>query len=284
MAKYTITHTCGCERTYNLIGKHTDRERKIAWLEQQQCPDCRRQAEDEAAKAATEGMELPELEGSPKQVKWANTIRGQFIEAARKHSAITDANKAIAVLASETSAREYIDWRDMSVVDFLKHILKKQHDMKQALEAAPVPAPAPVQEAPAPKEPAWGKVAVNAQNIERTTEKGALIKMPHNSEHDGFSVWVSLKLLRAGRHSWEYLLSIKGDMQFTLKKHGQGRYNKSQVLAEKTVSAEDMAVAFGGWVDDAPRFSKPAVDPDKEEIIHHTPEKLEPVERTRLTA
>ena len=124
----------------------------------------------------------------------------------------------------------------------------------------------------------WRKVAINAQNVGYTTEKAALINMPHSSDHDGYSVWVSLKLLRSGRHSYEYLLSIKGDMEFTLKKYGKGRYNKSQVIAEKTITAEEMAAAFGGWMADAPRYSKPAVDPDKEEIVKHVPAPLAPVE------
>ncbi len=124
----------------------------------------------------------------------------------------------------------------------------------------------------------WRKVAINAQNVERTTEKAALIKMPHSSKHDGFSVWVSLKLLRSGRHSYEYMLSVKADMEFTLKKYGQGQYNKREVLDEKTIGAADMAAAFGGWVEDAPRYSKPAVDPDRVEIVKHEPERLEPVQ------
>lgn len=124
----------------------------------------------------------------------------------------------------------------------------------------------------------WRKVAINAQNVEYTTEKAALINMPHSSDHDGYSVWVSLKLLRQGRHSYEYMLSIKDDMEFTLKKYGKGQYNKRQVIAEKAISAADMAAAFGGWVSDAPRFSEPAVDPDKEEIVKHVPAPLAPVE------
>lgn len=124
----------------------------------------------------------------------------------------------------------------------------------------------------------WHKIAINKQNVAYTTEKAALINMPHSSDHDGYSVWVSLKLLRSGRHSYEYMLSAKSDMTFTLKKYGQGKWNKREVLAEKVISAEEMAVAFGGWVEDAPRFSKPAIDPDKEEIIKHVPAPLAPVE------
>lgn len=269
MAKYTITHKCGCERTYNIIGKHTERDRKIEWLEGQDCPECKREAEDEAAKAATEGMDLPELEGSVKQVAWANTIRAAFILQARENEAITDVSKAITVLSAETSAKEFIDWRNMHVVDFLIHLCEKQRETKQAAERI---------EAPVPKKDEWGKIAINGQNVEYTTANGAKIKMPHNSEHDGYSVWVSLKLLRSGRHSYEYMLSVKADMTFTLKKYGQGKWNKSEVIAEKTISADEMAAAFGGWIEDAPRYSAPAIDPDMEEIVKHVPAPLAPVE------
>lgn len=290
MAKYTVTHTCGHEVEYQLFGKHTERDRKIEWLSGQECPECRRKAKEEAAKEATAGMELPELEGSEKQVKWANTIRGTMIEAARKNSVCADEvkDKMISVVASVTSAKEFIDNRNLPVEFFVLEINKKRRAVKKALEViqkpAETPAPAKVEEVPAPatkapqKAAEWGKVAVNAQNVECTTERGVKIKLPHSSKHDGFSVWVSLKLLRSGRHSYEYMLSVKADMEFTLKKYGQGRYNKSEVLDEKTISAEEMAAAFGGWVEDAPRYSEPAVDPDRVEIVKHEPERLEPVQ------
>ena len=273
MAKYTITHSCGHEHEYQLFGKSNERERKMAWLESQECPECRRKAEEEAAKAATEGIELPELEGSEKQVKWANTIRGNMISCAKAQGA--NMERVMQILRTVTTARAFIDTRDMDALQAL-YIFKQAAD-KRAAEVANFNAQEPT-EAPAPKTPVWGKIAVNAQNVECTTANGAKINMPHSSDHDGYSVWVSLKLLRSGRHSYEYMLSAKADMTFTLKKYGQGKWNKREVLAEKTISAEEMAVAFGGWVDDAPRYSKPAVDPDTEEIIKHVPAPLAPVE------
>lgn len=40
MAKYTISHACGHSREIQLYGKGSDRERKIGWLEGQDCPQC----------------------------------------------------------------------------------------------------------------------------------------------------------------------------------------------------------------------------------------------------
>lgn len=40
MAKYNITYACGHEAVVDLVGKITDRERKIEWLETTLCPEC----------------------------------------------------------------------------------------------------------------------------------------------------------------------------------------------------------------------------------------------------
>lgn len=330
MAKYYITHSCGHEHEYSLFGRHSERDRKIEWLEGQDCPACRRKAEEEAAKAATEGMELAQLIGSPKQIAWAETIRGNAIDnmGTRDTTGCTPGtckwipdNERRALAARIRTARWWIDNRDEEMtLELLKSAVEEDEEAAQEeqeeVEArarrkrewneyqrkirngevkrydylnekfgwepkSPAPkatTPAPEQDTPEPKGSEWGKVAVNRQNIETTTGKAAKIKMPHSSEYDGFTVWVSLKLLRKGRHSYEHMLSIKGDMEFKLVKYGSGKWNKFTKVDEKTISAADMAAAFGGWVSDAPRFSEPAVDPEKEEIVKHVPAPLAPVE------
>ena len=81
MAKYEIHHACGCVRTVNLYGHHKDRERTIEWLETQECPECKRQRENEESAAKAKAAGRPELTGSEKQIAWANTIREQTVEA-----------------------------------------------------------------------------------------------------------------------------------------------------------------------------------------------------------
>lgn len=44
MAKYEINHTCGHTSTVQLFGKCSERERKIEWMERQECPECREYA------------------------------------------------------------------------------------------------------------------------------------------------------------------------------------------------------------------------------------------------
>lgn len=77
MAKYTINHKCGHSVEVQLYGKYEDRERRIAWLEDQECEQCRREKATESAKERG----LADLEGTEKQIAWANTIRGNAYKA-----------------------------------------------------------------------------------------------------------------------------------------------------------------------------------------------------------
>lgn len=85
MAWRTIPHTCGHEERHNLIGPERDRPGKAKWLGERPCSACLAKARaDERAQASAEAAEATQdmiaLEGSPKQVAWATTIRA----AARK--------------------------------------------------------------------------------------------------------------------------------------------------------------------------------------------------------
>jgi len=83
MAKYDVRFSCGHVATICLYGKEADRQRKIAWYEENGlCPDCYRKQQEEEKKAAAEkaaaeasSLGLPELIGSPKQIAWADKIR-----------------------------------------------------------------------------------------------------------------------------------------------------------------------------------------------------------------
>lgn len=124
----------------------------------------------------------------------------------------------------------------------------------------------------------WKKIAINAQNMCAETERGILIQMPHASDYDGFKFWVSKKLLRTGRHSYEYLLSVNTDMKFKLFKNGSGQYNRFKTIAEQEVSADTLAEAFRGYVPEVRKTYHEQADFDREEIIRHTPEPLAPVQ------
>lgn len=86
MGKEQINYSCGHGGLVNLFGKHADRDRKAAWLATQLCPDCAKAAREaeraeelSAATSAAKESGLPELEGSPKQIDWAITLRGKLL-------------------------------------------------------------------------------------------------------------------------------------------------------------------------------------------------------------
>lgn len=77
MAKYYITYRCGHKATVQICGTniHGERERRAARYETIDCPECKAANTVKANKDA--GMAA--LDGSPKQVAWAESIRGEFM-------------------------------------------------------------------------------------------------------------------------------------------------------------------------------------------------------------
>ena len=125
MAQYNIHHTCGHEETVQIYGTnvHGERQRKAEWLESKPCRDCEREAMREANLAGA-----AELEGSEKQVNWANDLRAKAIGEIKTKLAKIDtqyiaapqdwkdaqrkAGEAIiTALLAETSAKAIIDNR-----------------------------------------------------------------------------------------------------------------------------------------------------------------------------
>lgn len=78
--KYIVTHKCGHEVEVELYGKGTERQRKIARMEADECPECR--AKHAIERDLAKGYSA--LKGSPKQIAWASDIReGMFDRMAR---------------------------------------------------------------------------------------------------------------------------------------------------------------------------------------------------------
>jgi hypothetical protein len=119
MAKYTITHTCGHTEEVQLFGKMEDRERKIKWLESQECDECRKAKANAEAAAAKEARGLADLEGSEKQIAWANTIREKAYKCVDALAPFASNPQAKAMMDgwkakmdAETSAKWWIDNRN----------------------------------------------------------------------------------------------------------------------------------------------------------------------------
>mgnify|MGYP001306836693 CR=1 FL=1 len=86
MAWYYGTYICGHEGRVNIIGPVKDREWKKEREFSKMCPDCykvhlQKQREEEARRAMelAREMELPALQGTEKQIAWAEKIRQNLI-------------------------------------------------------------------------------------------------------------------------------------------------------------------------------------------------------------
>lgn len=119
---------------------------------------------------------------------------------------------------------------------------------------------------------AWKNININSNQIETDTGKSVLIKMPNNSEYAGYMFWHPSKLVRNGRHSASYSLGYTDEFIFKLKKYGNGKWNKREVIHEIEISAEEFEEAFG--VTDRNISSKKYVN----DFETHKPEPIEAVE------
>lgn len=137
MGYMTVNHICGHTERHQLYGPIAGRERQAARLAERKCSECykaEREAEREAetAKAVEQAQAagLPALQGSDKQVAWAESIRATMIETATayvakvagatpaneqqaaQHAAGLAAAKAtVEAMMTETSAKWWIDRR-----------------------------------------------------------------------------------------------------------------------------------------------------------------------------
>lgn len=82
MAKYDVTFSCGHTEEIQLFGKTEERNKKIKYYEEHGlCSSCyKKQQEEKRERAYEEALEsqnvtLGTLEGSDKQIKWAETLR-----------------------------------------------------------------------------------------------------------------------------------------------------------------------------------------------------------------
>lgn len=79
MAWYTPKHACGHSgERIQLYGKSDGRERTLEALGRHDCPDCRAAAAQE--RAHDDGM--PVLDGTVKQIGWADNLRSAYLSAA----------------------------------------------------------------------------------------------------------------------------------------------------------------------------------------------------------
>lgn len=190
---------------------------------------------------------MPDLIGSEKQIKWATELRKSIL------SKLTAGNIDISHIQKINTCRFWIDNRASEIRDIIVSA--------DRILSCPIK---------------WRKISVNIQNIECSTATSAKIKMPNNSRYSKLSFWCALKLLRTGLHSHEVLLSIKDDFIFSLKKYGNGEWNKKDIIKEVEITAEEMIAAFGGEVENAEQYTTKWQL--QETAIDHVPKLIEPID------
>ena len=138
MAWYDITYSCGHTGQEQIYGPNKDRQWIADRKAEKLCPDCwkaemesQRQQEAEKARVTAHEYGLPALEGTAKQIEWAEVLRKQWIEEIQDFlngsnnpygSKVKMAEAAQNVM-SRTSAHWWIDNRAFTA----RHILKNAY-------------------------------------------------------------------------------------------------------------------------------------------------------------
>jgi hypothetical protein len=119
--KYQITHKCGHEVTLNLTGPFKERESRIEWLKNHDCTECYRKA----ARANAKAENMVELQGTEKQIAWAETIRAKKLDQIANIVEDDEDRAALAAIKAETESRYWIDRRDTSAQAILTEAIQK---------------------------------------------------------------------------------------------------------------------------------------------------------------
>lgn len=104
--KYEVTYKCGHVGEVELFGKNADRERKLAYLATLECPECEHKHAEETAKENG----LVELQGSEKQIGWAESVRVEKIANAEKELAVCKDKAMVAKFMAWLKAQNVAGW------------------------------------------------------------------------------------------------------------------------------------------------------------------------------
>lgn len=132
MAWYYRTYSCGHEGRVNVVGPNKTREWKINKHFAGICEEClqiKREEENKKAALLAKEMDLVDLQGSEKQVGWANTLRNNLINKFEKYlsdAELSEDDKDTAqyvldyILVTTNKASSYIDMRGLSIDELIK--------------------------------------------------------------------------------------------------------------------------------------------------------------------
>ena len=144
MAWFSGTYACGHAGRVQIYGPIKQRQWKADREFSRLCPDCRakewEQEKERRFREAVENarkMNLPALEGTPKQIAWAETLRYEFIrgvdeffdsekrrQAFEKIHGIDVETVRDFIIANRTEAKYYIDRRHIRPVGIIENEIK----------------------------------------------------------------------------------------------------------------------------------------------------------------
>jgi len=137
MAWMKVTHACGHDRWVQVYGPVAQRAQKVEWMGRRPCPDCERAAEEAEAKADAEQRGLPALQGTEKQVAWANVLRYRTLQNLERWwqertsgakavglEAREQFEAAVKAVAAHDDATWWIDRRDWSPTAIVREALE----------------------------------------------------------------------------------------------------------------------------------------------------------------
>jgi len=139
--KREVTRACGHTETVAIYGPYKAREGRLEYEATKLCADCyRKQKAAEQAAAKDEVADvirrlgLPELEGTPKQIAWAEAIRekrvaeliarvrecGRTVDELLEQWGKGERGQYVYRAFAESSAKRWIDTRDLSYKDWAR--------------------------------------------------------------------------------------------------------------------------------------------------------------------
>jgi len=138
MAWFSGVYSCGHHGRTQIYGPIKQREWKAERHFSGLCSECwekerQRKWQEELKMAETKSAELPQLQGTPKQVAWANKLRLEFIDKINeffslehrkenffKHHGVSVEEVLEHIIDTHTDATWFIDQRDRSSVSVLR--------------------------------------------------------------------------------------------------------------------------------------------------------------------
>ena len=90
----------------------------------------------------------------------------------------------------------------------------------------------------------WHSIQISKQNVKAETDSRVLIRMPSNSDYSNYVFWHPAKLVRNGKHSNAISISYTDEFVFRLKKYGNGKYNKFDIIDEQEIDVCEFENAF----------------------------------------